>query len=167
MRAYRVLLVCMGNICRSPAAEIVVRALADQAGLSSFLEVDSAGTHAYHEGEAPDPRIRKAAARRSYNLGGLRARRLVEADFARFDRILAMDRQNLAFMTRLCPPEFHPKLGLFLDFSPTVPDEEIPDPYYGGAEGFERVLDLCELAGKGLVESVAGLAPDHRGKITE
>ncbi len=152
----------MGNICRSPAAEVVVRALADEAGLSSFLEVDSAGTHAYHEGEAPDPRVRKAAARRSYSLGGLRARRLTEADFTRFDRILAMDRQNLAFMRRICPPEFHSKLGLFLDFAEAVPDDEIPDPYYGGPEGFERVLDLCELAGKGLIEAVVGLSQNGR-----
>lgn len=135
-----------------------MRTLADRAGLASFLEVDSAGTHAYHEGEAPDPRVRKAAARRSYELGRLRARRLVEADFVRFDRILAMDRQNLAFMHRICPPEFHSKLGLFLDFAEEVPDDEIPDPYYGGPEGFERVLDLCELAGRGLIEAVAGLA---------
>ncbi len=164
---YRVLLVCMGNICRSPAAEVVVRTLADRAGLASFLEVDSAGTHAYHEGEAPDPRVRKAAARRSYELGRLRARRLVEADFVRFDRILAMDRQNLAFMIRLCPPEFHSKLGLFLEFAEGVSEEEIPDPYYGGVEGFERVLDLCELAGKGLIESVAALEPNRRKKTSE
>ena len=144
-----------------------MRTLAYQAGLASFLEVDSAGTHAYHEGEAPDPRVRKAAARRSYDLGRLRARRLVEADFVRFDRILAMDRQNLAFMTRICPPDLHSKLGLFLDFATGVPEDEIPDPYYGGAEGFERVLDLCELAGKGLIASVAALAPNRRGKNSE
>ncbi len=154
--SYRVLLVCMGNICRSPAAEIVVRTLAKNAGLASFIDVDSAGTHAYHEGEAPDPRVRKAAAKRSYDLSGLRARRLIEADFERFDRVLAMDRQNLAFMYRLCPPELHSKIGLFLDFAPEEPEEEIPDPYYGGPEGFERVLDLCELAGKGLIETIAG-----------
>lgn len=157
----------MGNICRSPAAEVVVKVMAERAGLASILEVDSAGTHAYHEGEAPDPRVRTAAARRSYDLGRLRARRLVEADFVRFDRILAMDRQNLAFMTRICPPEHQSKLGLFLDFATTVPDKEIPDPYYGGAEGFERVLDLCELAGKGLIESIAGLAPNRRRRASE
>ena len=153
---YRVLMVCMGNICRSPAAETVVRTLADNAGLGSFLEVDSAGTHAYHEGEAPDSRVRKAAARRSYDLNGLRARRLIEADFLRFDRVLAMDKQNLAFMYRLCPPELHSKIGLFLDYAPEALEQEIPDPYYGGPEGFERVLDLCEMAGKGLISDIAG-----------
>ena len=162
MSSYRVLFVCMGNICRSPAAEVVVRSMAQQAGLSSFLEVDSAGTHAYHEGESPDPRVRTAAARRSYDLSGLRARRLVDSDFIRFDRILAMDRQNLAIMNRLCPPESQAKLGLFLDFADAVSEEEIPDPYYGGAAGFERVLDLCELAAKGLIETVAVLAPAKR-----
>lgn len=151
---YRVLFVCMGNICRSPAAEIVVRSLARKAGLSSSLEVDSAGTHAYHEGEAPDPRVRKAAAKRAYDLSGLRARRLAEEDFVRFDRILAMDRQNLAFIRRLCPPEAQGKLGLFMEFAEAVREEEIPDPYYGGAEGFERVLDLCEAAGEGLIRAI-------------
>lgn len=157
---YRVLFVCMGNICRSPAAEIVVRSLAKEVGLSRFLEVDSAGTHAYHEGEAPDPRIRKAAAQRAYDLCGLRARRLAKEDFARFDRILVMDRQNLAFVRRLCPPEHHCKLGLFLEFADTAPEDEIPDPYYGGEEGFERVLDLCEVAGKGLITAVAVMVRD-------
>ena len=155
---YRVLFVCMGNICRSPAAETVVRSLAGKAGLSSFLEVDSAGTHAYHEGERPDSRMRKAAAGRTYDLSGLRAKRLTSEDFARFDRILAMDRQNLAFIRRMCPPEFHDKVGLFMDFARETGEEEIPDPYYGGAEGFERVLDLCEAAGRGLVAAVALLA---------
>jgi len=158
--SYRVLFVCMGNICRSPAAEAVVRSLARKAGLSTFLEVDSAGTHAYHEGEAPDPRVRKAAAKRSYDLSGLRARCVIDSDFVRFDRILAMDRQNLAFLRRLCPPELNAKLGLFLDFVDrgVVLEDEIPDPYYGNAEGFERVLDLCELAGKGLLEAITASA---------
>jgi len=151
---YRVLFVCMGNICRSPAAEIVVRSLARKAGLSSFLEVDSAGTHAYHEGEAPDPRVRKAAAKRDYDLSRLRARRLCRDDFGRFDRILAMDRQNLAFIRRLCPPEAQSKLGLFMEFVDSAQEDEIPDPYYGGAEGFERVLDLCEAAGRGLIRAI-------------
>lgn len=163
MASYRVLFVCMGNICRSPAAEVVVRSLAEQAGLSVFMEVDSAGTHAaFHEGEPPDPRVRKAAARRAYDLSGLRARRLEIEDFFRFDRILAMDRQNLEFMRRMSPPECHPKIGLFMDFAQQAGTDEIPDPYYGGAEGFERVLDMCEQAGKGLIESIAAFAPDRR-----
>lgn len=154
-RCYKVLLVCMGNICRSPAAEVIVRTLARQAGVSRFLEVDSAGTHAYHEGEAPDQRVRRAAARRDYDLGGLRARRLEAEDFQRFDRILAMDKQNLAFMRRLCPIEHQHKLGLFLDFADDPSQDEIPDPYYGGDEGFEVVLDLCEQAAKGLLETLS------------
>ncbi len=154
---YRVLFVCMGNICRSPAAETVVRSLAGKAGLSRFLELASAGTHAYHEGERPDSRLRKAAARRAYDLDGLRARRLNGGDFARFDRLLAMDRQNLEFMRRVCPAEFHGKLGLFMAFARDAGEEEIPDPYYGGAEGFERVLDLCEAAGQGLLDAIGPL----------
>ena len=161
MALYRVLFVCMGNICRSPAAEVVVRSLAHRAGLSSFLEVDSAGTHAYHEGEAPDLRVRKAAAKRSYDLRGLRARRLENSDFIRFDRILAMDHQNLSFMYRICAVEFHPKLGLFMDFAEGDSEDEIPDPYYGGDDGFERVLDLCEQAGKGLIKTLS--TPQKRG----
>jgi protein-tyrosine phosphatase len=163
LNVYRVLFVCMGNICRSPAAEAIVRSLAGKAGLSRFLEVDSAGTHAYGEGARPDPRMDKAAAGRAYDLGGLRSRRLVDVDFLRFDRILAMDRQNLEFLQRLCPPNLHGKLGLFIDFAPETGQDEIPDPYYGNAEGFERVLDLCEAAGRGLVGAVALLARSGSG----
>ena len=141
----------MGNICRSPAAEAIVRSLGEKAGLR-FLEVDSAGTHANHEGERPDSRMRKAAAKRAFDLEGLRARRLTEADFARFDRILAMDRQNLEYLHKKCPPRLQDKLGLFMDYAQA--GDEIPDPYYGNAEGFERVLDLCEEAAKGLIEAI-------------
>lgn len=155
---YRVLFVCMGNICRSPAAEAIIRTLAGKAGLSRFLEVDSAGTHAYHDGERPDPRMCKVAAKRAYDLKGLRARRLVNEDFLRFDLILAMDNQNLDYLRRKCPTGFHDKLGLFIDYARETGEEEIPDPYYGNAEGFERVLDLCEAAGEGLIKVIAPLA---------
>jgi protein-tyrosine phosphatase len=148
----------MGNICRSPAAEAIVRSLAGEAGLSRFLEVDSAGTHAYDEGARPDPRMSKAAARRAYDLGGLRTRRLTDEDFLRFDRILAMDSQNLEFLQRRCPSGLHDKLGLFIDFAPATGEDEISDPYYGNAKGFERVLDLCEAAGRGLIDAVARLS---------
>ncbi len=151
----RILFVCMGNICRSPTAEGVVRSLAERSGVSSFLEVDSAGTHAYHEGEQPDPRTRKVAAGRGYDLSGMRARRVREQDFSRFDRILAMDRQNLAALQRSCPTEHLPKLGLFLEYAEGIGVDEVPDPYYGGVDGFERVFDMCEQAGRGLVEAVA------------
>ena len=144
----------MGNICRSPSAEAIVRSMAKQKGLASLLEVDSAGTHAYHEGELPDPRVKKVAAKRAYDLSGIRARRLVERDYEYFDRILAMDRQNLDFMQRFCPPEFRNKLGLFMKFAKGAIQDEIPDPYYGGGDGFERTFDLCEQAGKGLVSMI-------------
>jgi protein-tyrosine phosphatase len=152
MKKHKILFVCAGNICRSPAAEAVVRSMAGKAGLSDFLEVDSAGTHAYHEGERPDPRMLRAAARRGYDLGNLRARKLSEMDFRRFDRILGMDLENLDYLRRQCPAEERTgKLGLFLDFAGEAQGEEIHDPYYGKAEGFERVLDLCEAAGRGLI----------------
>jgi protein-tyrosine phosphatase len=151
----RILFVCMGNICRSPTAEGVVRLLAERAGMSSLIEVDSAGTHASHEGELPDQRARKAAASRGYNLSGMRARSVKEQDFSRFDRILAMDRQNFSALSRYCPSEHLAKLGLFLDYAEGLALDEVPDPYYGGPEGFERVLDLCEQAAKGLIEAIA------------
>ena len=163
---YRVLFVCMGNICRSPIAEGVVRELAERARLSSLLEVDSAGTHNYHEGELPDQRARKVAARRGYDLSRLRARQVRDQDFIRFDRILAMDHQNLASLRRSCPPEYLSKLGLFLDYANDPSWDEVPDPYYGGIEGFETVLDLCEQAGSGLLDAIfrpgSGLGTERR-----
>jgi protein-tyrosine phosphatase len=162
MKKYSILFVCMGNICRSPAAEAIVRSLAEKAGGSCFLEVDSAGTHAH--GGRPDPRMGKAAARRAYDLGGLRSRQLIDEDFFRFDRILAMDRQNLEFLRRMCPPGLHGKLGLFIEFAPETGEDEISDPYYGGAEGFEHVLDLCEAAGRGLIDAVGAGAQAPRLK---
>ena len=154
MPKYKDLLVCMGNICRSPAAEEVFRVKSAKAGLSQCLEIDSAGTHGYHEGEPPDLRMRKAAAKRGYDLGRLRARRLSLRDYEYFDRILAMDRQNLAFMRAACPYEQQGKLGLFMECAVDFGVDEVPDPYYGSADGFERVLDLCEEAVSGLIESV-------------
>ena len=150
----RILFICMGNICRSPTAEAVVRGQAERAGLASVIEVDSAGTHAYHEGEPPDPRARKVAAVRGYDLSRLRARRVNDQDFSRFDRILAMDRQNLEFLRRSCPMENLSRLGLFLDFADGLALNEVPDPYYGGIEGFEKVLDLCEQGSRGLIEDI-------------
>ncbi len=143
----------MGNICRSPMAEGVFRVLVKRAGLSS-VDVDSAGTHAYHEGEPPDQRALKVAAGRGYDLSGLRARRIKDQDFSRFDLILAMDRQNLAFLRRSCPAEYLSKLALFMDYADDHALDEVPDPYYGGTEGFEKVLDLCEMAAQGLVEAI-------------
>ncbi|MDR0576231.1 MAG: low molecular weight phosphotyrosine protein phosphatase [Candidatus Accumulibacter sp.] len=167
MKKYRILFVCMGNICRSPAAEAIVRTKAGKAGLSRVLEADSAGTHAHGEGGRPDPRMVKAAAKRGYDLGGLRARRLVDGDFARFDRILAMDRQNLEYLRDRCPPDLRDRLGLFMDFAGGAGQREIPDPYYGNAEGFERVLDLCEAAGRGLIDAVAGKSAAYPNRTTD
>ncbi|MFB9885590.1 low molecular weight protein-tyrosine-phosphatase [Balneatrix alpica] len=140
----RVLFVCLGNICRSPTADGVMRALVARAGLTKSVEVDSAGTSATHAGEPPDPRTQAAARARGYELAGLRSRQVVAEDFVRFDLILAMDKQNLANLRRLCPPHLQAKVALFLQPVPGVAEDEVPDPYYGGAEGFAQVLDLVE-----------------------
>jgi protein-tyrosine phosphatase len=150
----KVLLVCMGNICRSPTAEGVLRAKVTQAGLAGQIDVDSAGTHAYHVGEPPDARSQKAAAKRGYRLEDLRARRITAADFLRFDLILAMDRDNLAILKTVCPPEERHRLGLLLDYARNAKHDEVPDPYYGGATGFELVLDLIENGCDGLIETL-------------
>jgi protein-tyrosine phosphatase len=151
----RILFVCMGNICRSPTAEGVVRVHLERAGLVADVELDSAGTHGYHIGKAPDDRARKAAAARGYDLSALRARRVSDFDFVSFDRILAMDRDNLDELRQVCPAEHRHKLGLFLEYSRNFREREVPDPYYGGAEGFEHVLDLVEDAANGLIESLS------------
>jgi protein-tyrosine phosphatase len=150
----RILLVCMGNICRSPMAEGVVRRHMQTASLESGVEVDSAGTHAYHVGEPPDPRAREAAARRGYDIAALRGRRVAGEDFSRFDLILAMDHDNLELLQERCPPEEASKLRLFTDFSHRWRGKPVPDPYYGGPDGFERVLDMIEDAATGLVAHV-------------
>lgn len=147
----RILFVCTGNICRSPTAEGVFKALADRAGLRT--EADSAGTHDYHVGSAPDRRATAHARRRGYDLSGLRARQVTQADFEAFDLVLAMDRSHLRTMEGLCPPAYRHKLRLFLEFA-GQPGADVPDPYYGGAEGFERVLDMVEAASRGLVDHV-------------
>jgi len=132
----RVLIVCMGNICRSPTAEVVLRDKARARGVS--LEVDSDGTEGYHIGEPPDPRSVEHARRRGYDLTSLRARRLAAEDFTRFDLLLAADMVNLRAIRQRCPAEHVDKLALFLG------EEPLPDPYYGEADGFEQVLDLVE-----------------------
>lgn len=147
----RILFVCMGNICRSPTAEGVARTLAERAGLAHRFEFDSAGTHGYHVGSPPDRRALLAAARRGYDLSRLRARQIELADFHRFDRILAMDYDNLNLLYQLASPEHHDKLGLLLDHAEVVSLREVPDPYYGGPEGFDAVLDLIEAGVQGLL----------------
>lgn len=152
-------MVCMGNICRSPMAQVVAQTLAQEAARSGRSGMaspafDSAGTHAHHIGERPDPRATAALARRGYKIGTIRSRRITEHDFQRYDLILAMDRNNLASLQRRCPPAHLTKLRLFLEFAEGVTETEVPDPYYGGADGFDRVLDLCEAGARGLVKSL-------------
>lgn len=154
MTTLRVLLVCMGNICRSPTAEVVLRTLIKNNGLGDKVEVDSAGTHGYHVGEAPDQRTQRAAAVRGYNLSQLRARKVAHQDLVYFDLILAMDKTNLENLKRMAPPELHERIRLFMDYARNFEDEEVPDPYYGLGHGFDLVLDMVEDAAEGLVEEL-------------
>ena len=149
-----VLFVCTGNICRSPTAEGVFRQLLLRENLHPFVRVDSAGTHDYHVGRPPDRRSVQAAARRGYDLSDLRARQLVTEDFLVFDYLLAMDSDHLVIMRRTVPAEHRNKLAMFLDFSSRYAGGEVPDPYYGGHQGFEDVLDLIEDAAAGLLGDV-------------
>lgn len=143
--AHRVLFVCLGNICRSPTAEAVFRAQAQKAGWGTMFSADSAGVAGYHVGKAPDARTVRAAAQRGYRLDDLRARQVEAADFARFDLVLAMDRPVLDELQRLQRESGGAaRTALFLDFLPGREGGEVPDPYYGGADGFETVLDLVE-----------------------
>lgn len=146
-----ILVVCMGNICRSPTAEAVLRHKLRDAGLHDAVKVDSAGTHAWHAGSPPDARSVAHAARRGYDLSGLRAREVVEADFDQFDLILAMDWDNLALLEERCPPPYRRKLGRLTEHCRLHDSPVVPDPYTGGAQGFEEVLDLVEDACDGLV----------------
>lgn len=151
----KLLLVCRGNICRSPMAQAVVQKMALDAGLSKQFKFDSAGTHTQRVGERPDPRATQTLLRRGYETGRIRSRKIAVQDFAHFDLILAMDANNLADLRQRCSPENQGKLRLFLEFAEGLAPTEIPDPYYGNAEGFERVLDLCEAGAKGLIKHLA------------
>ena len=148
-----VLFVCMGNICRSPTAEGVFRKVVADAGLEHVVEVDSAGTHAYHVGEPADRRAAAAAERRGFSLTGIKARRLSPDDLIRFDYVLAMDEDNLSILLEHAGDEHREKVRLFLEFSDSGA-REVPDPYYGGAAGFEHVLDLVEDAARGLLRDM-------------
>jgi protein-tyrosine phosphatase len=163
---YAVLFCCMGNICRSPSAEGLLRAELVRLGLDAQLRVDSAGTHGYHAGEPPDARAQRHALRRGVDLGKLRARQVELADFERFDLVIAMDRDNLQHLRELCPPQLQHKLCLMMSFAPRAGTDEVPDPYYGGAEGFERVLDLLEQACAGLLGHVQAELHMRRRALT-
>lgn len=148
----RILMVCTGNVCRSPTAEVVLRQRVDKAGLSHRIEVDSAGTHASKStSQPPDERSVAHAARRGYDLLSVRARRITKSDFEVFDLILAMDEENLSNLRKACPPEYHPKIRLMMNYATARAPRVIPDPYYGAATGFEWVLDLIEAACDGLI----------------
>lgn len=151
----RVLFVCLGNICRSPTAEAVFRHRLQQAGLAGRIQVDSAGTGGWHVGKAPDPRTQEVARRRGYELSGLRARQVTAEDFGRFDLVLAMDVANLRDLQHLKPAQSRSDLDLYLRRF-ALERDEVPDPYYGGAEGFEQVLDLLEQASDALLNELRG-----------
>jgi protein-tyrosine phosphatase len=150
----KILFVCMGNICRSPTAEAAFRRVVQEHAPDLEVEIDSAGTHDYHVGEPPDSRAIKAAATRGLDLKDLRARTVEATDFERFDLILAMDRLNYVTLIEHCPAEYHERVKLFLEYAPAAGVEDVPDPYYGGANGFEHVLDLVQDASFGLLESL-------------
>jgi len=150
----RVLFVCMGNICRSPTAQGVFRTLLETQGLEAVIETDSAGTHGYHAGAPPDGRAQETARRRGIDLSDLRARRVAPEDFSRFEYVLAMDQENYHSLSRICPRGCERKLMLLMDFAPHLRTREVPDPYYGGASGFDRVFDMVEAASEGLLAEI-------------
>jgi protein-tyrosine phosphatase len=154
MEKIRILFVCLGNICRSPTAEGVLRQMAAEQAPHLRLDIDSAGTGDYHIGAAPDPRSIRAAAARGIDISGLRARQVSEADFTRFDLILAMDRDNLRDLKSVAPRNSSTKLELFLPYAAGVNQLDVPDPYFGDAAAFEQVLDLTAAASRGLLESL-------------
>ncbi|KUF41017.1 phosphotyrosine protein phosphatase [Comamonas kerstersii] len=151
---YAILMVCMGNICRSPTAHGVMRDMIRRKGWEDRLQVDSCGTHAYHVGEAPDLRSQKHALQRGYDLSNLRARQLTREDFVRFDLVLVMDHENMARAQALCPPTQRQKLHRLTEFCQEIRSAVVPDPYYGGDQGFEHVLDLIEDACQGVLRHI-------------
>lgn len=150
----RILFVCMGNICRSPSAAGVFRSLVAARAPQLSVEIDSAGTHDYHVGEPPDERSIAAARRRGIDLSTLRARTVHAGDFDYYDLILAMDEQNLRELRRRAPSQRHDRIRLMMEFVPAAPTRAVPDPYYGGPQGFEQVLDLLEEAAEGLLSEM-------------
>ncbi len=154
IRNTSVLFVCMGNICRSPTAEGVFRHVVKQHNLYDQISIDSAGTHAYHIGESPDSRSQSTALSRGVNLSAQRARKAVAEDFERFDYVIAMDRSNYEDLKNLASGSNLTKLHLFMSFAKDWDNDEVPDPYYGGANGFEEVFDMVQSASEGLLEHI-------------
>jgi protein-tyrosine phosphatase len=152
MKKIKVLFVCMGNICRSPTAEGVFTQLVKAKNLHDVFEIDSAGTHAYHVGEAPDLRAQKAARDRGVEISHLRARQVTYGDFEDFDYLLVMDDDNYDILMSKCPAQHKTKINYLLDYAKEINFREVPDPYYGGQNGFERVLDMVESASEGFLE---------------
>jgi protein-tyrosine phosphatase len=154
----KLLVVCMGNICRSPMAQVVLQTQVAQEGLASKISIDSAGTHASSFGEKPDSRAEAALLRRGHEIGRMRSRKVSAHDFSKFDLILAMDANNLAAMQQICPPDQAHKLHLFLQFGAAQTSGntgyEVPDPYYGNVAGFDRVLDLCEAGARQILAKI-------------
>jgi len=151
MAKHRLLFVCLGNICRSPMAEGVFRHVADGEGVAHLFEIDSAGMGDWHAGQVPDARAQGAALNRGIDISGQSARKVELEDFDAFDLVLAMDASNLAELTELAPHAARHKIRRFLDFAPHMGVEDVPDPYFGGAEGFDHALDLIEAAARGLL----------------
>lgn len=155
MEKVSILFVCTGNICRSPTAEAVFRHQVNAAGLAHLIATDSVGTHDYNIGSPPDERSQAMARVRGYDMSMLRGRQVTAADFAAFDFILAMDNYNLALLKKICPPEYLYRLGLFMEHSANFSEREVPDPYYGGEQGFNQVLDMVEDAARGLLKKLS------------
>lgn len=153
-RRVRVLFVCLGNICRSPTAEGVFRTLVEKQGHGDRIQVDSAGTHAYHIGSPPDARAQAAARQRGIDISGQRGRRVQREDFRAYDYVLAMDEDNYHHLATLCPPGERHRLHFLMDFAPGLGQRDVPDPYYGGVDGFDNVLDMIETASEGLLSRI-------------
>ena len=150
----KVLFVCLGNICRSPTAEGVFKNLVQQSKLGDRIQVDSAGTHAYHVGEAPDGRAQEAARNRGIELGKLKGRQAITQDMTEFDYVLAMDHENVENLLGICPAGYESRINLFLSYAADLEIEEVPDPYFGGNSGFDHVLDMIEEASMGLLNEI-------------
>ena len=156
MAKHRLLFVCLGNIYRSPMAEGVFRRVAEEEGVADLFEVDSAGLGDWHLGQAPDKRAQSAARRRGIDISGQSARQVAHADYASFDLLLAMDGSNFAELAESAPEEARHKIRRFLDFAPHAGTKDVPDPFYGGREGFDHALDLIEAAARGLLAELLG-----------